>query len=92
MQFYYCIFMIRRQRMAEISFKKGYTFRVGPLDHMQFARVDIEVAKVDTSLPVAPQLEGDSENAIIEISKFVDKHIDDEVNKILDENPEGEKK
>jgi len=78
--------------MAELSFKKGYTFRVGPLDQMQFARVDIEVSKVDTSLPVAPQLEGDSENAIIEISKFVDKHIEDEVNKILDENPEGEKK
>ena len=78
--------------MAEVSFKKGFTYRVGPLDHMQFARIDIEVSKVDTNLPIAPQLEGDTETVIIEISKFVDKHIDAEINKVLDENPEGEKK
>ena len=42
MQFCYCIFMIRRQIMAEVSFKKGFTYRVGPLDQMQFARIDIE--------------------------------------------------
>lgn len=78
--------------MAEVSFKKGFTYRVGPLDHMQFARIDIEVSKLDTNLPIAPQLEGDTENVLIEISKFVDKHIDAEINKVLDENPEGEKK
>tara|TARA_Y100000004_G_scaffold137992_1_gene156425 strand:+ start:11125 stop:11361 length:237 start_codon:yes stop_codon:yes gene_type:complete len=78
--------------MAEVSFKKGFTYRVGPLDQMQFARIDIEVSKLDTNLPIAPQLEGDTENVLIEVSKFVDKHIDAEINKVLDENPEGEKK
>ena len=78
--------------MAEVSFKKGFTYRVGPLDQMQFARIDIEVSKLDTNLPIAPQLEGDTENVLIEVSKFMDKHIDAEINKVLDENPEGEKK
>ncbi len=77
--------------MPEISYKKGYTFRVGPINNMQFARIDIEIAKVDTNLPTAPQLE-DASITITEIHKVLDAKVDAAVEEVLDANPEGEKK
>ena len=42
--------------MAKVGVKLGFTFRVGPLDTNQYARMDMEVHDIDTELPIDEQL------------------------------------
>lgn len=77
--------------MAKIDYKKGYTFRIGPLDHMQFARVDISINEIDTELDIPTQLK-DASYTIEEIHKVIGEKVDAAIEEVLDANPEGEKK
>ena len=43
--------------MAKVGLKLGFTFRVGPLDTNQYARMDTEIHDIDTELPIDKQLE-----------------------------------
>ena len=43
--------------MAKVGVKLGFTFRVGPLDTNQYARMDMEIHDIDTELPIEEQLE-----------------------------------
>ena len=43
--------------MAKVGLKLGFTFRVGPLDTNQYARMDMEIHDIDTELPIEEQLE-----------------------------------
>jgi len=43
--------------MAKVGLKLGFTFRVGPLETNQYARMDMEIHDIDTELPVEEQLE-----------------------------------
>ena len=56
--------------MAKVGLKLGFTFRVGPLDTNQYARVDCEVHDIDTDMDIAKQLEGSE----------LDKNIDEVLN------------
>ena len=38
--------------MAKVGLKLGFTFRVGPLDTNQYARMDMEIHDIDTELPI----------------------------------------
>ena len=49
--------------MSKVSAHLGFTFRVGPLEHNQYGRVDLSVDQIDTELPVEPQLEASKEIA-----------------------------
>lgn len=42
--------------MAKVGLKLGFTFRVGPLDTNQYARMDMEIHDIDTELPIDEQL------------------------------------
>tara|TARA_R110002072_G_scaffold33015_3_gene100170 strand:+ start:34 stop:255 length:222 start_codon:yes stop_codon:yes gene_type:complete len=42
--------------MAKVGVKLGFTFRVGPLDTNQYARMDMEIHDLDTELPIDEQL------------------------------------
>ena len=42
--------------MAKVGLKLGFTFRVGPLDTNQYARMDMEIHDLDTELPIDEQL------------------------------------
>ena len=43
--------------MAKVGIKLGFTFRVGPLDTNQYARIDCEVHDIDTELDWASQID-----------------------------------
>jgi|TARA_R100001530_G_scaffold122673_1_gene90391 hypothetical protein len=43
--------------MAKIGVKLGFTFRVGPLDTNQYARMDMEIHDLDTEISIEEQLE-----------------------------------
>ena len=73
--------------MANIDYKKGYTFRIGPLDHMQFARVDISINEIDTELDIPTQLK-DASYTIEEIHKVIGEKVDAAIEEVLDANPE----
>ena len=66
--------------MAKIAVHLGFTFRVGPLDTNQYARVDLTADEIDTSIPLEPQLEeiGDATDKVWEIVRSkVDAQIDE---------------
>ena len=42
--------------MAKVGLKLGFTFRVGPLETNQYARMDMEIHDIDTELPIDEQL------------------------------------
>jgi|TARA_R100000808_G_scaffold3763_1_gene12916 hypothetical protein len=69
--------------MAKISVHLGFTFRVGPLDTNQYARVDLTADEIDSSLPLEPQLEeiGDAADKVWE---FVRTKVDTQIDNIID--------
>ena len=66
--------------MAKVGLKLGFTFRVGPLDTNQYARIDCEVHDIDTDMDIPTQLEG-TELALGQMWA----HVRDEVDKNSDE-------
>jgi len=69
--------------MAKVSAHLGFTFRVGPLEHNQYGRVDLSVDQIDTELPVEPQLEASKEIADV-IWEFIKGKVDNQIEEMLD--------
>ena len=69
--------------MAEVDVHLGFTFRVGPLDHNQYGRVDLTVAQIDTELPVEAQLE-ESKAIADTVWEFVKGKVDSQIEEMLD--------
>ena len=69
--------------MAKVSAHLGFTFRVGPLEHNQYGRVDLSVVQIDTELPVEPQLEASKEIADV-IWEFIKGKVDNQIEEMLD--------
>ena len=69
--------------MAKVSGHLGFTFRVGPLEHNQYGRVDLSVDQIDTELPVGPQLEAAKEIADV-IWEFIKGKVDTQIEEMLD--------
>jgi len=69
--------------MARVSAHLGFTFRVGPLEHNQYGRVDLSVDQIDTELPVEPQLEASKEIADV-IWEFIKVKVDAQIEEMLD--------
>ena len=69
--------------MAKIAVHLGFTFRVGPLDTNQYARVDLTADEIDTSIPLEPQLEeiGDATDKVWE---FVRSKVDSQIDELID--------
>ena len=69
--------------MAKIAVHLGFTFRVGPLDTNQYARVDLTADEIDTSIPLEPQLEeiGDATDKVWE---FVRSKVDEQIDELID--------
>ena len=75
--------------MPKVSSHIGYTFRVGPLEQNQYARVDLTVDQIDTELPIEPQLE-DSKKAADIMWEFIKGKVDAQMDDMLDKNKKGE--
>ena len=69
--------------MAKVSVHLGFTFRVGPLDTNQYSRIDVDVREIDTSLPVAAQLE-EAGQAVNDVWAVVRQHVDEKIESVLD--------
>ena len=69
--------------MAKVDVHLGFTFRVGPLDHNQYGRVDLTVAQIDTELPVEAQLE-ESKAIADTVWEFVKGKVDSQIEEMLD--------
>ena len=70
--------------MAKVGLKLGFTFRVGPLDTNQYARMDMEIHDLDTELPIEPQIE-DAKKVADVIWDVLKGKIDAKIEDILDE-------
>ena len=69
--------------MAKVDVHLGFTFRVGPLDHNQYGRVDLTVAQIDTELPVEAHLE-ESKAIADTVWEFVKGKVDSQIEEMLD--------
>ena len=69
--------------MAKVSTHLGFTFRVGPLEHNQYGRVDLNVDQIDTELPVEPQLEAAKDVADV-VWAFIKDKVDKRIEEMLD--------
>ena len=69
--------------MPKVSAHLGFTFRVGPLAHNQYGRVDLSVDQIDTALPVEPQLSESKEVADV-IWEFIKEKVDVQIEEMLD--------
>lgn len=69
--------------MAKVSAHLGFTFRVGPLEHNQYGRVDLSVDQIDTDLPLEPQLEESKKIADV-VWNFIKEKIDGQIEEMLD--------
>ena len=69
-------------QMAKVGLKLGFTFRVGPLDTNQYARMDIEIHDLDTELPIDEQL-AEAGLAIDKAYESVHDKVDTEIRNIL---------
>ena len=69
--------------MAKVSMHLGFTFRVGPLDTNQYARVDLTADEIDTSAPLDLQLEeiGDAADKVWE---YVKSKVDTQIDELID--------
>ena len=78
--------------MAKIGVKIGFTFRVGPLDTIQYGRVDMEVHDIDTELPIDKQM-SEAGLALNDVFTSLLTKVDSEVENILKETspPTGNK-
>lgn len=69
--------------MAKISVHLGFTFRVGPLDTNQYARVDLTADGIDANLPIEAQLE-ELGNATDKVWEFVRTNVDKQIDELID--------
>ena len=69
--------------MAKIAVHLGFTFRVGPLDTNQYARVDLTADEIDTSIPLEPQLE-EIGAATDKVWEFVRSKVDAQIDELID--------
>lgn len=69
--------------MPKIDSHLGFTFRVGPQETNQYARIDVTVSGIDTSIDVMTQLE-ESHEALNKVWAFVRGEVDKEIESILD--------
>ena len=68
--------------MAKIGVKLGFTFRVGPLDTNQYARMDMEIHDLDTEISIEEQLE-EAGLTIDKAYQVVHDKVDSEIRNIL---------
>ncbi len=68
--------------MAKVGLKLGFTFRVGPLDTNQYARMDMEIHDLDTELPIDEQLK-EAGLTIDKAYQVVHDKVDSEIRNIL---------
>ena len=68
--------------MAKVGLKLGFTFRVGPLDTYQYARMDMDIHDIDTELPIDDQLE-EAGLTLDKAYKAVHDKVDGEIRNIL---------
>ena len=68
--------------MAKVGLKLGFTFRGGPLDTNQYARMDMEIHDIDTALPIEEQLE-EAGLTLDKAYKAVHDKVDGEIRNIL---------
>jgi len=68
--------------MAKVGLKLGFTFRVGPLDTNQYARMDMEIHDIDTELPIEEQLDK-AGLTLDKAYKAVHDKVDGEIRNIL---------
>ena len=69
--------------MAKVSAHLGFTFRVGPLEHNQYGRVDLTLDQIDTDLPLEPQLEESKKIADV-VWEFIKEKVDGQIEDMLD--------
>ena len=68
--------------MAKVGLKLGFTFRVGPLDTNQYARMDMEIHDIDTELPIEEQLE-EAGLTIDKAYTVIHDKVDEEIKNVL---------
>ena len=68
--------------MAKVGVKLGFTFRVGPLDTNQYARMDMEIHDIDTELPIDEQLT-EAGLTIEKAYNAIHDRVDEEIKNIL---------
>ena len=68
--------------MAKVGLKLGFTFRVGPLDTNQYARMDMEVHDIDTELPIDEQLK-EAGLTIDKAYTVIHDKVDEEIKNVL---------
>ena len=68
--------------MAKVGLKLGFTFRVGPLDTNQYARMDMEIHDLDTEISIEEQLE-EAGLTIDKAYQVVHDKVDSEIRNIL---------
>tara|TARA_R100001460_G_scaffold13623_2_gene30709 strand:+ start:59 stop:292 length:234 start_codon:yes stop_codon:yes gene_type:complete len=68
--------------MAKVGLKLGFTFRVGPLDTNQYARMDMEIHDIDTELPIDKQLE-EAGLTLDKAYQVVHDKVDGEIRNVL---------
>lgn len=69
--------------MAKVSAHLGFTFRVGPLEHNQYGRVDLTLDQIDTDLPLEPQLEESKKIADV-VWEYIKEKVDSQIEDMLD--------
>ncbi len=68
--------------MAKVGVKLGFTFRVGPLETNQYARMDMEIHDLDTELPIDEQLK-EAGLTIDKAYNAIHDKVDEEIKNIL---------
>ena len=69
--------------MPKVSAHLGFTFRVGPLDTNQYARVDLTADEIDTSAPLDLQL-GEIGDAADKVWEYVKSKVDTQIDELID--------
>lgn len=64
--------------MAKVGISLGLTFRIGPENTNQYAKINLEVSDIDTEAPIPPQLE-QTNDAVNQVWDYVYKKMDDEM-------------
>lgn len=67
--------------MPKVSQSLSFTFRIGGQNSGQFAKVNIDISEIETSLPIEPQLE-EAKIALNKTWPFILKAVDAEVDKV----------
>jgi 3,4-dihydroxy-2-butanone 4-phosphate synthase len=70
--------------MAKVGMKLGFTFRLGPKDMNQYAKIDIDVSEVDTDISFEDQVET-IDKTMDKTYKHLRSFVDKKIEEILDE-------